>query len=74
MFLVRGDILVTTPRSAAAALDRGGEALVSGRDEAMFLQALKFRRLAAKPLGSVAGIDYSNGQHMSLTLYTISPG
>ena len=52
----------------------GGEALVGNRDQAMFLQAVAARRLVAARVGSVAGIDYSNGQHLLLTLYTIAPG
>ena len=63
-----------TPASAAEALGGGGEALVSSRDQAMFLQALAARGLVAQPLGSVTGIDYSNGQHMVLTLYDVAPG
>jgi hypothetical protein len=29
------------------------------------------RGLNAHPLGAVAGFDYSNGQHMTLTLYDV---
>ena len=39
-----------------------------------FRQALSARGLAAQPLGSVSGLDYSNGQRMVLTLYDVAPG
>ncbi|HZT89155.1 MAG TPA: glycosyltransferase family 39 protein [Stellaceae bacterium] len=73
VFLVGSNIDLTTPGSAAETLARGGEALVSGREDAMFRQALSARHLAARRLDEVRGTDYSNGQRMVLTLYAVSP-
>ncbi|HTZ37312.1 MAG TPA: phospholipid carrier-dependent glycosyltransferase [Stellaceae bacterium] len=58
-------------RSGTAGLDDGGEALVNSRDATRFNADLAARRLVARPLGSVAGLDYSNGQPTVLTLYRI---
>lgn len=74
VFLLRGEVRFATPQDAAETLERGGEALVTGRQQSAFLQALDARRLAAQALGSIAGIDYSNGQHIVLTLYRAAPG
>ena len=67
-------IRLATPEAAAAALLHGGEALVADRDDASFRRAASARGLDARPLGSVAGLDYSNGQAMVLTLYAVLPG
>jgi 4-amino-4-deoxy-L-arabinose transferase-like glycosyltransferase len=74
VFLMGTDLRLTTPHDAAESLAGGGEALVSGRADAMFRQALGARGLLVQPLGSVAGLDYSNGQRMVLTLYHVAPG
>jgi 4-amino-4-deoxy-L-arabinose transferase-like glycosyltransferase len=75
VFLLGGHPHLATPGAAAEILaPGGGEALVSGREEAMFRQALEARGLTAKPLGNIRGLDYSNGQRMVLTLYAITPG
>ena len=74
VFLLGTDLRLTTPPGAAEALANGGEALVGGRVDAMFRQALGARGLLAQPVGSVAGLDYSNGQRMVLTLYHVVPG
>jgi len=39
----------------------------------MFRQALGARGLQVQPVGSVPGLDYSNGQRMVLTLYDVAP-
>jgi 4-amino-4-deoxy-L-arabinose transferase-like glycosyltransferase len=74
VFLLGTSIRLTTPRAAAEALAGGGTALVSSREDAMFRQALSARGLLAQPVGSVPGLDYSNGQRMVLTLYDVAPG
>jgi 4-amino-4-deoxy-L-arabinose transferase-like glycosyltransferase len=74
VFMLGTDLRLTTPAAAAEALARGGEALVSSRIEAMFRQAVSARGLVATPVGSAAGLDYSNGQRMVLTLYDVAPG
>src|SRR4029077_20220177 len=73
VFLLGTSLLLTTPSAAAEALAGGGEALVSSREDAMFRQALSARGLLAQPVGSVPGLDYSNGQRMVLTLYDVVP-
>ena len=74
VFLLGGQVRLTTPRGAAEALAGGGEALVSNREEAVFRQALNVRGLVARPLGSAPGFDYANGQRIVLTLYDVAPG
>ena len=74
VFLLGTDLHLTAPSSAAGVLAAGGEALVSAREGASFARALSARGLHARPLGSVSGIDYSNGKSMVLTLYTVTPG
>jgi 4-amino-4-deoxy-L-arabinose transferase-like glycosyltransferase len=74
VFLLGTDLLLAAPGDAAERLVQGGEALVSNRDAASFLQAVGGRGLFAQPIGSVAGLDYSNGQPMVLTLYDVRPG
>ncbi|MBV9863684.1 MAG: glycosyltransferase family 39 protein [Alphaproteobacteria bacterium] len=73
VFLLGGNVQLATAPSAAEALERGGEALVSGREDAMFRQAISARGLAARVLDRVPGLDYSNGQRMVLTLYDVEP-
>jgi 4-amino-4-deoxy-L-arabinose transferase-like glycosyltransferase len=74
VFLLGTALRLTTPQAAAETLANGGEALVSSREDAMFRQAIGARGLRALPVGSVPGLDYSNGQRMVLTLYEIAPG
>jgi 4-amino-4-deoxy-L-arabinose transferase-like glycosyltransferase len=74
VFLLGTGLQLLTPRAAAAALGRGGEALVANRDEPGFRHALAGSGLDATALGSVSGLDYSNGQHLVLTLYAVAPG
>ena len=51
---------------------RGG--LVEGRDDAAFRSALAARGWEARVIERVAGLDYSNGKRMVLTLYRGVPG
>jgi hypothetical protein len=46
---------------------------VSDREAQAFVQNLASRGLTAQPIDSAHGIDYSNGQKMTLTLYQIVP-
>jgi 4-amino-4-deoxy-L-arabinose transferase-like glycosyltransferase len=71
VFLLGGHVRVAVPDAAAEILAGGGGALVSNRDDAMFQQSLNARGLKARPLGTVAGFDYSNGKQMALTLYNV---
>ena len=71
VFLLGGHVRLAVPDAAAEILAGGGAALVSNRDDAMFQQSLSTRGLAARPLGAVAGFDYSNGKRLELTLYNV---
>ncbi|MGE5269493.1 MAG: ArnT family glycosyltransferase, partial [Thiohalocapsa sp.] len=72
VFLLGTGLDLTSPGDAATLLADGGEAIVSSRVDAVFQQALAARGLVLTPLGSAAGLDYSNGQRMVLTLYEIA--
>jgi 4-amino-4-deoxy-L-arabinose transferase-like glycosyltransferase len=76
VFLLGTDTRFLAPESAAEYLTatRGAAALVSDRDAAAFRNALKARGWDARALEHVDGVDYSNGQRMTLTLYTGAPG
>jgi 4-amino-4-deoxy-L-arabinose transferase-like glycosyltransferase len=58
------DYLAATP---------GARALIETRSQATFLDALAAHHLAPHTLGTVAGLDYSNGHGMRLTLYSGAP-
>jgi 4-amino-4-deoxy-L-arabinose transferase-like glycosyltransferase len=73
VFLLGGKLRVSMVGSAVTELAGGGDALVTGREDAQFLQGLAARGLEARPIGSVRGTDYSNGQRMVLTLYRVEP-
>ncbi|HXY99480.1 MAG TPA: phospholipid carrier-dependent glycosyltransferase [Stellaceae bacterium] len=53
---------------------RGAAALVSSGDDTAFRQALARRGWQARPVERTAGLDYSNGKALMLTLYTGVPG
>ncbi len=74
VFLLGTGIRLATPGAAAAILARGGNALVGDRDEALLRRELAARGLIARAVGNVAGINYSNGQAVVLTLYVVEPG
>jgi 4-amino-4-deoxy-L-arabinose transferase-like glycosyltransferase len=73
VFLLGGKLRITIVTNAVAELASGGRALVSGREDAQFLQGLAARGLEATPLGNIHGTNYSNGQRMVLTLYRVRP-
>lgn len=69
----------TKPLDAAAAArylatTPSGLALVEARDDDAFQHALAGLGRAARALGHVDGIDYSNGKRMTLTLYAATVG
>jgi 4-amino-4-deoxy-L-arabinose transferase-like glycosyltransferase len=68
VFLLGTATVIATPEQAAANL-ASSPALVESRDDAAFLAAAHARGITAEALGRVAGLDYSNGKHMILTLY-----
>lgn len=53
---------------------RGAAALVSTAADAAFHEALQRRGWEAREVGRVAGLDYSSGRVLALTLYTGAPG
>jgi hypothetical protein len=70
VFLLNGALKSGTADAAVAA---GDKSLVSDREAQAFVQNLASRGLTAQPIDSAHGIDYSNGQKMTLTLYQIVP-
>jgi len=58
------DYLATTPNARA---------LIEARSETAFTTALARHNLKPQALGAVAGLDYSNGHGMRLTLYSVTP-
>ena len=71
VFLLNDDALKA--QTADVPVPAGSEALVSSRDTAVFEQTTAARGFVARPIDSVGGTDYSNGQDMTLTLYQIEP-
>jgi 4-amino-4-deoxy-L-arabinose transferase-like glycosyltransferase len=65
--------LATVP-VAAQVLAKGGAALVSRQQEASFRRVLAARGLVLHAEGHVAGLDYSTGHTLVLTLYDVAPG
>ena len=61
------------PRDAVAAIAEGRPAVVEKREEADFLAAMRAAGLTPRPVKTVKGIDYSNGDDMALTLYRGQP-
>jgi 4-amino-4-deoxy-L-arabinose transferase-like glycosyltransferase len=56
-------------QDAAEAIVEGRPAVVESREEPAFRQALADRGLVPRPAGAVSGLDYTNGDEMTLTLY-----
>jgi len=75
VFLLGTATRLLSPEAAAQTLtaSAGAMALVESREDAAFRQALAARGWTARALGRVAGLDYSNGKQMELTLYSGGP-
>jgi 4-amino-4-deoxy-L-arabinose transferase-like glycosyltransferase len=58
-----------SPEEAAQAIVESRPAVVEARKEAAFRRALAEAGARARPVARVGGLDYSNGQKMSLTIY-----
>jgi 4-amino-4-deoxy-L-arabinose transferase-like glycosyltransferase len=58
-----------TPEEAAQAIVESRPAVIESRKDAAFRRALAQARAAAVPVAVVRGLDYSNGQQMTLTIY-----
>jgi 4-amino-4-deoxy-L-arabinose transferase-like glycosyltransferase len=76
VFVLGTDTLIASPDVAAEHITsaRGAVALVESRDDEAFRHALSARGWQAETIERVAGLDYSNGKHLVLTLYRGVPG
>ncbi|HXQ52589.1 MAG TPA: glycosyltransferase family 39 protein [Stellaceae bacterium] len=76
VFLLGTGTLLASPEIAAQRLTsaRGAVALVEARDDAAFRTALQARGWEAQIIDRIAGLDYSNGKRMVITLYRGVPG
>ncbi len=61
------------PAEAVKAIGEGRPAVVEARERAAFLTAMRAAKLTPRPVKTISGIDYSNGDEMSLTLYRGEP-
>lgn len=57
------------PDDAAEAIAEGRPAVVECRQEPAFQKALSAAKAVAVPVAQIEGLDYSNGQHMTLRVY-----
>ena len=74
VFLLGTDLRLASAGGAAETLAGGGEALVSDREDPAFHRSLTAHGLIADRVAETRGLDYSNGQHMVLTLYAVRRG
>ena len=76
VFLLGTRTALVSPEQAAARITaaRGALALVEAREDQAFRAALGARGWQAQAIERVAGLDYSNGRRMVLTLYRGVPG
>lgn len=58
---------------AVTALAQQRPAVVEGREQAAFEAALQARRVGAREIGKVEGLDYSNGDDTTLRIYAPTP-
>jgi 4-amino-4-deoxy-L-arabinose transferase-like glycosyltransferase len=75
VFMLGTDTKLASAEAAAdyLAATPGARALVETRSQTAFLGAFALHHLAPHALGTVAGLDYSNGHGMRLTLYSGAP-
>ncbi len=75
IFLLGTKTKLVSADAAAAYLATapGAHALIETRSETAFMSALAAHNLKPQALGTVAGLDYSNGHGMRLTLYSGVP-
>jgi 4-amino-4-deoxy-L-arabinose transferase-like glycosyltransferase len=75
VFLLGTATRFLAPESAAEYITdtHGAAALVSDRDDDAFRRALHARGWEPRAVEHVDGLDYSNGQRLTLTLYTGAP-
>ena len=73
VFLLGTDTELGVVAEAATAIAEGRPAIVELRDVAAFQAALAERSVTAQLVGSVSGLDYSNGRADTLQLYRPAP-
>lgn len=75
VFLLGTDTKLTTGEAAASFLAKSptGLAVISNREEAPFQAALAAQHVTVTAVGAVSGLNYSNGSHVTLTLYEAAP-
>lgn len=73
VFALGTDTGLGGPAEAARAIAAGRSAVVEKREQGAFLAALKAAGLSPRPAGTISGVDYSNGDDMTLTLYRGEP-
>ncbi|MFA7262879.1 MAG: glycosyltransferase family 39 protein [Caulobacter sp.] len=73
VFALGTDTGLGGPKEAAAAIAAGRPAVVEKREQGAFLAALAAAGLSPRPAGTISGVDYSNGDDMTLTLYRGEP-
>jgi 4-amino-4-deoxy-L-arabinose transferase-like glycosyltransferase len=73
VFALGSDTQLDDADEAAAAIADRRPAIVEARQAAAFKAALAKRGVAAVEVGSVAGVDYSNGDDTRLTIYRSAP-
>jgi 4-amino-4-deoxy-L-arabinose transferase-like glycosyltransferase len=73
VFLLGTQTHLASVPQAARMLAKGGAALVSEGEKAPFRRALAARGLGMRAEGRVAGLDYSDGRDLVLTLYAVAP-
>jgi hypothetical protein len=74
VFLTRTDTLLAAGEEASAKIAPGGVAIVEGRQREAFERGLAARGLRFAPLGApVAGLNYSNGDDVSLQPGRVTP-
>ncbi|GCD76020.1 glycosyl transferase [Acetobacter pasteurianus NBRC 3299] len=75
VFLLGGKVLLTGAENAAAAIKADAKctvALVDQRDAPAFMAALGNKAENAVSLGTVGGLNYSNGRHLLISLYKLN--
>jgi 4-amino-4-deoxy-L-arabinose transferase-like glycosyltransferase len=73
VFLLGTQTRLASVPQAARMLAKGGAALVGEKDGAPLRRALAARGLGMRAEGRVAGLDYSDGRDLVLTLYAVAP-
>jgi 4-amino-4-deoxy-L-arabinose transferase-like glycosyltransferase len=69
VFLLGTKTALTSPEGAAEAIGQGRPAVVEKRVDEAFRAALRDRRLTARPVAIVRGVNYSDGDDEQLVIY-----